>query len=246
MLLAPVQEVRPASGIIVPTPPIAGYILYTFSAAGAFQSNAGTTPAVADGDVVGYLTDQSASADPLKSAANDTTRPIVKLNQLAGYPSVRFDGTNDLLQAAPGQAAPWSVVTVFRRMDSGTGASSIWGNGASRTSCYDWPGVGVGIGLVQPSRELDTAAFDVKSRYVVVSARCKSGDNAVRAKSATQTVNGADIGVPSALTNFRIGNAADGAFGQNDYVLNLVYPSGLIDADLDTLVAWCGSVFGLF
>lgn len=63
---------------------------------GLFQSNAGTTAAVANADVVGFCPDQSTNIFTLTSAANDTTRPT--LQGVGVFPYLSFDGTNDMLQ----------------------------------------------------------------------------------------------------------------------------------------------------
>lgn len=65
---------------------------------GAFQSNAGTTAAVANGDVVGYLPDLSGNAKHQLSVADDTTRPT--LQGAGASPYISFDGSNDLLTSA--------------------------------------------------------------------------------------------------------------------------------------------------
>ena len=63
---------------------------------GLFQSNAGTTAATADSDVVGYLPDLSGNAKHYTSEADNTTRPT--LQGVGAKPALRFDGSNDLLR----------------------------------------------------------------------------------------------------------------------------------------------------
>lgn len=65
---------------------------------GLFQSNAGTTAASADNDVVGYVTDLSGNARHFTSIADDTTRPT--LQGVGTRPCLRFDGVDDLLRRA--------------------------------------------------------------------------------------------------------------------------------------------------
>lgn len=62
---------------------------------GLFQSNAGTTPATANGNVVGYLPDFSGNNLTYTSEADNTTRPT--LQGIGVNPCIRFDGVNDLL-----------------------------------------------------------------------------------------------------------------------------------------------------
>ena len=65
---------------------------------GLFQSNAGTTAASANGDVVGYMPDQSGNSRTLLSVADNTTRPT--LQGVGSKPYLSFDGSNDLLKAS--------------------------------------------------------------------------------------------------------------------------------------------------
>lgn len=90
---------------------------------GLFQSNAGSTAASANNDVVGYLPDQSGNSFTLTSLANDTSRPT--LQGVGSFPYLNFDGVNDLLRrtAALGSwaagAASW-----FFAIRSGTIAAA--------------------------------------------------------------------------------------------------------------------------
>jgi hypothetical protein len=60
-----------------------------------YQSSAGTTPATANGNVVGYITDLSGNNNYYTSQADDTTRPT--LQGIGTKPVLRFDGSNDFL-----------------------------------------------------------------------------------------------------------------------------------------------------
>lgn len=73
----------PSAAPIVPVPvqpssvpDLVGW--YKPSAGGMFQSNAGTTPAVANGDLVGLLPDQSSNGFTLTSIADNATRPVLQ------------------------------------------------------------------------------------------------------------------------------------------------------------------------
>jgi hypothetical protein len=63
---------------------------------GLFQSNAGTTAAVSNADVVGFAPDQSSNVFTLTSVADDTTRPT--LNGVGVFPYLSFNGTNNMLR----------------------------------------------------------------------------------------------------------------------------------------------------
>jgi hypothetical protein len=94
-----------------------------------FQSHDGTTPAVADGDVVGYWGDKSSNGrNPIQ--ATTANKPLLKLATQNGRNVVRFDGINDYLQVAfAALPQPNTVFLVFkstgalfRRFTDGTGA----------------------------------------------------------------------------------------------------------------------------
>jgi hypothetical protein len=70
---------------------------------GLFQSNAGTTAATANSDVVGFCPDQSGNSFTLTSVADDTTRPT--LQGVGSFPYLSYDGSNDILRRAASTGA---------------------------------------------------------------------------------------------------------------------------------------------
>lgn len=106
---------------------------------GLFQSNAGTTAATANSDVVGFCPDQSGNSFTLTSAADDTTRPT--LQGVGTFPYLSFDGTNDMLRrtAALGSyAAGACSIFVAIRSNSPTVDARVFaeGDSASTNSVY--------------------------------------------------------------------------------------------------------------
>jgi hypothetical protein len=108
---------------------------------GLFQSNAGSTAATANSDVVGYAPDLSGDGFHLTSAADDTTRPT--LQGVGALPYLSFDGSNDILRrtASLGSyaagAATWGIVfrsnsnavnSYLLAEGSSAGANMILGN----------------------------------------------------------------------------------------------------------------------
>lgn len=77
---------------------------------GAFQSNSGTTPAVANNDPVGFLTGQTGSYGNLIAPAGTTDRPLLKTNFANGHSAILFDGSNDVLKRTATLAKPCTVV----------------------------------------------------------------------------------------------------------------------------------------
>lgn len=104
-----------------------------------FQSNAGTTAATANNDVVGYISDLSGNAKHLTSVADDTTRPT--LQGVGTHPLLRFDGTNDILRLASalglysGGACSVSIAVKGNPITS----ARLFGEASSTTSAIYFP-----------------------------------------------------------------------------------------------------------
>lgn len=92
------KRVRPYQPILSATFPTANLQLDLDARVGLVTTAAGSTPAVNDADPVGKWTDNSGNARVVNQATAGS-RPILKLNQVNGLPSVRFDGTDDELTA---------------------------------------------------------------------------------------------------------------------------------------------------
>lgn len=126
---------------------------------GLFQSNAGTTSAGQNADVVGYCPDWSGNSFTLTSAADDTTRPT--LQGVGALPHLSFDGTNDLLQRTAGlgsYAAGACSIFVALRSNSNAVSAIVLGEGdsASNNSIYELIGANsttasTGSGLIRNS-----------------------------------------------------------------------------------------------
>src|SRR5262249_23644315 len=104
-----------------------------------FQSNAGTTAAVANNDVVGYAPDLANSGVAYISNANDTTRPT--LQGVGSHPYLNCDGSNDILvrAAAIGSYAAGACrAFIAMRSNSNAAGAFIYGEGdnASNNSIY--------------------------------------------------------------------------------------------------------------
>jgi hypothetical protein len=93
-------------------PPLPSPMLWLRSDMELYQSDGGAA-SVLDTDVVGKWGDISGNA---RHALEATNKPILKLNQINGLPSIRFDGTNDKLQAAFVLGAPFSLYLVVNQI----------------------------------------------------------------------------------------------------------------------------------
>ncbi len=86
------------------------------ASAGTFQSNGGAA-ATADTDPVGQWQDQSGNNRHVEST--NTARPILKLSILNSLPVLRFDGSNDYLQATFTLNQPYDIYIVVRGANGG-------------------------------------------------------------------------------------------------------------------------------
>lgn len=105
-----------------------------------FQDSAGTTPAAADNDVVGYWGDKSGNG---YHAAQGTTanKPLLKLATKNNLPVVYFDGLNDWLSASidinPGVAPELTVIALVTLRNS-VGVAALFGHDNGGYDRFVW------------------------------------------------------------------------------------------------------------
>lgn len=104
---------------------------------GMFQSNAGVTSAVANGDLIGYLPDFSGNGFHMTSVGDDTTRPA--LQGVGTHPYVSFDGVNDLLRRSAqigtiGNNGASSSLALAIRSSGNVSGSVLLGEGNSSSA----------------------------------------------------------------------------------------------------------------
>lgn len=152
---------------------------------GLFQSNAGATAAVSNGDVVGYLPDLSGNAKHYTSEADNTTRPA--LQGVGTLPAIRFDGSNDFLQRTDNlgllSAGAYTLALAFksnspvddaRLFTAGNSASNntlfipIQCSNPTETSSSALYRNDAGTQLVNPSSMTNAGVFDNTSKVFVL------------------------------------------------------------------------------
>src|SRR4051794_15888095 len=103
-------------------PDLANLKVWLKADAGTFQDAALTTPATANNDPVGGWSDQSGSGAVLTQATAGK-RPLLKLANQNGLPTVTFDGTDDFLQKLYG--TPFNQpITVFVALNDRSSAAA--------------------------------------------------------------------------------------------------------------------------
>ncbi len=93
-----------------------------------FQDSAGTVPATADGDPVGYWGDKSGNANHA-TQATAAARVTLKLAVQNGLPVLRFDGADDRLGTPDLTVTDFTAVFVVRQ----TGDNALLGTAAANT-----------------------------------------------------------------------------------------------------------------
>jgi len=100
-------------GVSLPPTVSATLMLWVSSDVDVYQDTGFTTPASANNDPVKDWKDRSGNARHLLETTN---APTLQLNQIGGRASVRFDGTNDLLQAAFTLSKPFTLFVVLNQI----------------------------------------------------------------------------------------------------------------------------------
>lgn len=104
-----------------------------------YQSNGGSTPATANSDPVGYVSDLSGNSFTITSRADDTTRPT--LQGVGSFPYLSCDGSNDMLIRDAGlngwSAGSTTWVVAFRGVSAAAGTYVLTeGNSATTNTIF--------------------------------------------------------------------------------------------------------------
>lgn len=226
----------PVAAAAVDTLPVPGAALWltTRDLTTLYQS-AGGAAAALDSDPVGQWQDKSGNA---RHVAEVTNKPALKLAQVNGFPSVRFDGTNDKLQALFTLNAPFVYFVVMKqlawtnqRVFIGGGADDnfSFGQGPSATPqiAIIWQGNGGG-GTADANLALNTwGIVEVHAKTGVNQSFVKVNNNTATTESVT------DSGTKGGVTIGAHPNPS--GFSSVEFAEVLLYPSDL-SAGNSTLV----------
>jgi hypothetical protein len=106
---------------------LTGVLVWLKADAGTFQDSALTTPATADAAPVGGWVDQSGSGNDLLQATAGL-RPTLQTGELDTRPVIRFDGSDDFLEATFGAASaqPNHLFIVVKQLAADPGVSTVF------------------------------------------------------------------------------------------------------------------------
>lgn len=230
---------------------------------GLFQSNAGTTAASANSDVVGYITDLSGNGKHYTSEADNTTRPT--LQGVGTRPCLRFDGVNDLLRrtASLGLLAGGAYTLAFafksntpavdaRFFTEGNSASNntlfipLQASNPTSTSSSALYRNDAGTQLVSPSSMTNTNVFNNTDKVFILT------DDGSFLRSYVNGSAGATTGwTPSGvftLDRSTIGallRAASGNWWAGDFYGMVAIPRVLTSGERASLTTYMGNLAGL-
>jgi len=204
-----------------------------------FQDSAGTTPATADNDVVGCMSDKSGNG---YHAVQVTTanKPLLKLAQQNGKSVVRFDGVNDNMLANFGATISQPGTLLFAFNPKGSSANYLC-DGVSplyRWALYSiggvhmYAGTGFSTGFGWPSQmAIATAVFN--------------GASSIARRNGAQTASG-NAGTNS-LTGLTIaGRVEPGSPLTVDIAELLLYTGALSTPNIEALEAYLNAKWGVY
>jgi hypothetical protein len=218
-----------------------------------FQASNGTTPATADGDVVGYWGDKSGNGN---NATQVTTanKPSLQLAEKNSKGVVRFDGGNDVLSAASVSLGAFGIFVVFR-LTGGFLVLEHGNNLNTNDGCYLNSTSNATIGTrrsgVSTSKDLaPNWGNDNTWRVVAYQYDGTNAGHTLRVNSVTQSlfdVVANNPGTGTVAATFNIGNRADGSAGIAGDIAELVVISGAVsDANRNAVESYLNTKWAVY
>ena len=211
-----------------------------------FQDSAGTTPAVADGDVIGLLTDYGSVVSGVTQATTDN-KPVLKTSVLNGHPVWRFDGTNDYLRGSFAAVAQPFTIFVVAQLD----ASKIDGgdvkivdsiDSTDRAMLYQYAQVEADAWAVYAGTRLSGAATDANTNIWTV---------VFNGASSQFWKNGISVAAGAAgaagITGITIGAIYDGtaSYFKGDFTELAIYLGNLSTTDKNQVNRYLATKYGI-
>lgn len=222
---------------------VAGLKLGSYSEDGTY-GDAGITPATTDTAPVGRWADTLSGLNHhLDVLGGAGTRPILKLNQINGYPSIRFDGVDDILQALYTLAQPQTVLLVAKQLvigganthdficSGGDDYAGLAQDDAPRHYLYKGLNATLGTGVV------------IDSQWGLLTLVFNGTSNALRVNGVQESTYDAAAGDPGGLT---LGGTHIATRWTNvEFAAAFQYSGAITGTDLDYLEAGLMNKYGL-
>lgn len=221
-----------------------GLSLYYKSDAGLF-TDAGTTPAANDGDLIYQMNDQASTYNAV--ASTEANRPTLQngaADLINGLPVVRFDGTDDVMTITQ---ASFTDFTAFFAGKWINGNDGLWGSADTRNGIAQLNNTQVRIKYNNPAGTLiDVAgASTANTTYVFVIRR--EGQSTTVRINGTQTAAFTSVEYALATADFIVNRIAlaVGAYGYLDMLESGIYNSALSLGLLAKLEAYLSTRSGV-
>jgi len=223
---------------------IAGLIMDLRSHAGTNQSSGGSA-ATATNDPVGEWVDQSGNGN---SPTESTNKPTLQLSQVNGYPSVRFDGTNDVLTKTFTLDAPFNYFLVMKQISWTSNDDIICGGSGDNFSFFQRtssPTMGIWKG--------DSSGFNNSDLSIgtwgIVQVRMGTGaGNEVGIKVNAGTMSSSGTNAPS-LARGGVTIAAHpgpNSFANVEFARILLYNTNVSDANATLIRNALNAIYAIF
>lgn len=205
---------------------ISGLYLWLDAEQGLYQDVGGATPAINDSDLIALWQDQSGNNRHVSQETEDK-RPLLKLDIKNGLPVVRFDGSDDFLQATVAADASKTLFIVTRSL-SGSGSNRACIGYDDIASFYWNPGDGAGWLWWEPVINCGgtITAWNVLAFKLTSAASFTTYLNGVQ----VDTDNPADE-ITTSTTLTLAARTSTTAFGDVDIAEVIIYDSALSDSD---------------
>ncbi len=206
-----------------------------------WQASALTTPAMANNDPVGGWASTTGDKPLIQTTAG--ARPLLKTNQINGFPSVRFDGVDDSLKALFALTRPFHVFLVIKQITWGLNnrvvdgaVGDVWGVKQRSTS----PGIAVWNGAAN-SGENANLAIGV---WGIVELLCSAAESRLRINNTVATAP--SVGPAGDIGGLNLASLpANSNYSSIDVAAHLAYSADIGSTNRDTVVTELAARYGI-
>ena len=221
-----------------------------------FTDSAGSTPATADGDPVGYWGDKSGNTNNT-TQADGTKKPLLKLATQNSKNSVRFDGSNDNLKALTGGAdSNYTLFVVNKKLNASTSNLMLFSMGqevnTKRRSLWHFPYFSTGY-IAFNGQNADYYATNANLSFVQnvanIAQNKRNGQSISLAKNNNSFVTNSASATLTAhtATSIFVGTNNNQTEAYNgDYYEILYYNALVSDSDRTLILTYLNAKWGVY
>jgi len=203
-----------------------------------------------DGDAIAAWTDSSGNGYDL-SQATGANRPTLKTGIINGQSVARFDGSNDELfrsvAGSPTIAQPYTYVTLSKLTDASDGGvdRQIFGDGSGATHFYyAYAGADIGGMTLRAGSVSTKAQYNDGATWYLHVVTFNGASSAVT-ENGWLVSAGFNPNTGANTSGFRMGATGGGRPFKGDIAEVIVYSAAVTNAQIDTLIAYVNTKYGL-